>query len=397
MDKPRVVVRDTAKPDAPADQPKPAAEAIPPKATRSPPPADASKNSMAEPGPVAGTQYVAPKLASFGSIDKHALAAPPDAEESIPSLTAYLIQPAKNDLEKMRAIYRWITDRIAYDVDDFFNGRPGIADPEVVLKKRLAVCEGYSRLFKAMCDDAHVEAVVVSGYGKSLGYEPGKEKLNDFKHAWNAAKLGGAWYLLDVTWAAGHVKERKFVKKLNELHFLTRPDQFIFRHFPRDPRWQLVSNSMNLEQWEALPMVDDTLFAAGVSSQDIMKTAQRKTFRGLVKSYHAYGLAYTIRQAPLDSHLEAGSTLSVRIEAPQFLKMAIVNEGQWHYLTKKAGVFTGSAKVLQGTAKVSALLPGKGESYWGILEYVVEEKSTAAHSAFKTGHSFRFSLNEYLP
>jgi Transglutaminase-like superfamily len=371
--------KSAAKPVSP-DEPKPDVKAKPPDASQPPVPAasDSATNPMTEPVLVAGNQYVAPDPVRFSSIDKHALAAPSEAEQSITALTAYLIKPARDDLEKVRAIYRWLTDRITYDVDDFFGGRPGVCDPEAVLKQRVAVCEGYSRLFKSMCDDARIEAVLIKGLDKGWGYTPGKVMGDAPTHTWNAVKLGGAWYLLDVTWATGSLKNKDFVKKLNEFYYLTRPDQFVFKHLPADPRWQLLGDPLTREQWQALPMVNEFLFTAGVSSQDIMKTAQRKTFRGLVNSWHTFGLPFVIHQAPLDLHMVAGSTLSVRFEAPQFLKMAIDNEGKLHFLTKEGNFFTGSAKLQKGIAKVKAQYPGKGGGLTDVLEYVVDEKGMAA-------------------
>ncbi|MCS7045368.1 MAG: transglutaminase-like domain-containing protein, partial [Gemmataceae bacterium] len=55
----------------------------------------------------------------YKAIDQHALKAPPEAEASLDSLAEYLAKPCKTDRDKARAIYRWITDRIAYDVERF--------------------------------------------------------------------------------------------------------------------------------------------------------------------------------------------------------------------------------------------------------------------------------------
>ncbi|HPS92175.1 MAG TPA: hypothetical protein PKV33_08465, partial [Methanothrix sp.] len=49
---------------------------------------------------------------SYEKIDLHALNAPTSAEATIGSLATYLIEPAKNDREKARAIFRWIAENI---------------------------------------------------------------------------------------------------------------------------------------------------------------------------------------------------------------------------------------------------------------------------------------------
>ncbi|MCZ6841596.1 MAG: hypothetical protein O7G32_02060 [SAR324 cluster bacterium] len=57
--------------------------------------------------PTAGAQ------SSFGSIDRHALAADCAQERSVERLAAYLTRPAANEEEAARAIFRWIAANIA--------------------------------------------------------------------------------------------------------------------------------------------------------------------------------------------------------------------------------------------------------------------------------------------
>ena len=111
---------------------------------------------------------------SYEEIDRHALNAPSSAEATVESLAAYLIEPAKNDREKARAIFRWITENIDYNVEVFFKGGSGATNSEDVLKSRKSVCYGYSDLFLSLAREAGLEAVRISGYGKGYGYMPGK-------------------------------------------------------------------------------------------------------------------------------------------------------------------------------------------------------------------------------
>jgi hypothetical protein len=46
---------------------------------------------------------------AFAAIDAHALNAPANVEKSVETLAKYLTAPAKNNKEKARAIFRWIT------------------------------------------------------------------------------------------------------------------------------------------------------------------------------------------------------------------------------------------------------------------------------------------------
>lgn len=182
----------------------------------------------------------------YSSIDNHVLNTPPEAEDSLEKLAVYLAKPAHNDREKARAIFRWITSKVSYDVDAFFSGAATIsgASAEVAFKNRKAVCGGYARLFQELAQRAGMECEVVSGYAKGYGSsvnQPG----NEINHAWNAVKITGRWYLVDSTWGAGCISGRSFVKKFEDFYFLPAPESFILSHFPIESRWQFLEKPLS--------------------------------------------------------------------------------------------------------------------------------------------------------
>ena len=202
---------------------------------------------------------------SYEEIDRHALSAPASARASDESLAAYLIQPAKNDREKARAIFRWIAGNIDYNVDAFFKGGSGPTAPGDVLKGGKSVCYGYSNLFLSLAEQAGLEAVMISGYGKGYGYQPGRDFSGPSNHAWNAVKINGSWYLIDSTWGAGYVSGAgKYVRKFDEHYFMTPPSQFIYNHLPEDEKWQLLDSPMSEEQFESLPYLESDFFSLGL-------------------------------------------------------------------------------------------------------------------------------------
>lgn len=57
-----------------------------------------------------------------------------------------------------------------------------------------AICGGYAKAFKAVLDRLEIPCVCIQGYSMAAGtssYQP---------HMWNAVKLDGVWYAVDVTW-----------------------------------------------------------------------------------------------------------------------------------------------------------------------------------------------------
>ena len=101
----------------------------------------------------------------FSSIDYRVLSI---NDTNPDSLAQKLVAPYTNDLQKVRAIFRWITENISYktfrykkvafvkDLNHDFDDDTGVLKPltrrvaENVLRKRKAVCNGYTRLFKAL-------------------------------------------------------------------------------------------------------------------------------------------------------------------------------------------------------------------------------------------------------
>lgn len=110
---------------------------------------------------------------------------------------------------------------------------------ERVFNTKLAVCDGFSRLFATMCEYADVPATVIIGYGRPGAARPRSFGVN---HYWNAVYFEGKWHLLDATWASGYIIEssREFIRSYNARYFLTDPAVFINDHYPDDPRWTLL-------------------------------------------------------------------------------------------------------------------------------------------------------------
>jgi len=197
----------------------------------------------------------------YQRIDQHALGAPAEAESSLDSLALYLAGPAKNDEERARSIYRWITANIEYDVEGSMAGARRGRTPEDVLEERKGVCSEYSALFRRLCELSDIEAVAIRGYGKGYGYSVGSKIPDSSNHAWNAVKIDGQWHLVDSTWGAGHLEpEVGFVKRFEEYYFLSPPEGFVWTHLPEDPSWQLLDDILSKDEFEGLVYAKPAFF-----------------------------------------------------------------------------------------------------------------------------------------
>ncbi len=189
--------------------------------------------------------------------------------KSYKTLSKKLTDSLKTDEEKIKALCLWIMKNIDYDVKMYEKGRFKRLKPNQVLKKRKAICQGYSDLFTAMCDYIGIRSYVVTGYSKSGNYEPGDILIRE-DHAWNAVKMNGSWYLLDLTWASGNIElkprmfqrrlaillglpfkeKHKFIRKYNYNYLFADPKFIALNHLPVNSYWQLLNNTLPVEVFE---------------------------------------------------------------------------------------------------------------------------------------------------
>jgi transglutaminase/protease-like cytokinesis protein 3 len=176
-----------------------------------------------------------PTTFDYSMVDSIALNFPKKKYKTYTELVAPLTANLQTDHEKFRVLFIWITDNISYN----YGNRSSDADK--VVKSKKAVCIGYSTLLKEMCNSARIECEIIIGYSKTEINDINK-KLKKTDHAWNAVKLYDKWYLLDVTWATSYYddKKRKNIKSYNELYYLTPPEIFVKKHYPKEKKWQLL-------------------------------------------------------------------------------------------------------------------------------------------------------------
>ncbi|KAK3601223.1 hypothetical protein CHS0354_040406 [Potamilus streckersoni] len=216
---------------------------------------------------------IVPDPTIFTNIDEHALKAPGSLRRSVSELANYLVRPAKTNLERVRAFYRWITDNIRYDTEGFFNGKIISCDPDYVLKTGKSVCQGYADLFSAFCREVNIPVKTISGHAKGFGYnaEMVITPTTTTNHAWNVVLLNGDWRFVECTWGAGQIKGNQFYKQFTEFYFLTDPKDFINKHYPymskneaQDSKWQLLDNPVSMKEFSTRVKLDNTALELGV-------------------------------------------------------------------------------------------------------------------------------------
>jgi hypothetical protein len=322
---------------------------------------------------------LAPKLnadndPAYADIDKHALAATDQDEASLENLAKYLVRPCRSDRDKARVIYRWITDRIAYDADAFLNSKidPQGNTPESVLKERKAVCQGFSALYMDLSGRMKLETERVEGHAKGLGYVAGNPLGERERHAWVAVKIKDRWQLVDPTWGAGHVDGKKFVKRFNDYYYLPPPDQLLFTHFPNDPKWQLVKNPLSADEFRKRPRVDRRLFEFKVSTEAVLSAIAEKHFRELVQLYAHPSTTTYIVKAPLNKHLVAGEEYEFIMESDDYVDMALFNEKAYNPMKRDGKKFSIKLEPKKGSLVITGRKSKDVNVFSHVLGYVVE-------------------------
>lgn len=208
----------------------------------------------------------------FERIDNHVFEVAKTEYRTFTQLVRDLICPCETDLEKARAIFRWITvkDLNQLDVEDTVNPE----SPLGLLRGIKYGTESYHDLFKRLCSYAGMFCEVIQGYSKGAGYRPGMRiEGNKFRNSWTAVYISGSWCFINCNWGARHVKghhvqedseQQRFFYKCDEFYFVTDPEDHIYQHYPDEPKWQLLECPITLTEFITLPVVKSPFFNYGL-------------------------------------------------------------------------------------------------------------------------------------
>ncbi|MCB0454577.1 MAG: hypothetical protein KDC62_04220 [Aequorivita sp.] len=203
----------------------------------------------------------------------------PNTFDNPEKLSKFIARDFTSEEDKVRAIYTWIIQNIAYDPDEykqfdytFTNYRERNEKDEKLrnkiiqrtLQKGVAVCEGYAMLFEKLCEQQGIKNYLVRGDIKSNFPDIGRP----FKrvHMWNVASIEGKYYLFDATWGAGKYNG-KFIKEPSYFYYKTPPELFIKTHYPDMPEDAFMDEIMSREQFSEQPLIiEKSLLAKDIES-----------------------------------------------------------------------------------------------------------------------------------
>lgn len=110
----------------------------------------------------------------------------PTVAQRVNQIVSNCLAECQSDFDKALWLHDWLTAHASYDRTYSYYSSDG------VLLRGTGVCESYAKAYQKLLLAAGVDCAYVTGKAYS-----GSSAEN---HAWNAAKLDGQWYNIDVTW-----------------------------------------------------------------------------------------------------------------------------------------------------------------------------------------------------
>lgn len=110
-----------------------------------------------------------------------------DDINTINSILNSIIKPGMTETEKIRTVHNWIVCNTTYN-NNYYDRGDSFNHVSNLLNNKTGVCQGYSVTFYIFMKQMGIPCTLVMG------------KTDKVSHAWNAVKLDGNWYYIDVTW-----------------------------------------------------------------------------------------------------------------------------------------------------------------------------------------------------
>ncbi|OKL64419.1 hypothetical protein UA08_00424 [Talaromyces atroroseus] len=181
----------------------------------------------------------------------------------------YVCRPYKSDVQRLRAIFTWVSEKIAWEEP--------VDENEVDLKRVINMKRGSAQevafLVKEMCSAVGLHADVIKGYLKSPGELLDLGALSRPNHWWNAILIDGEWRIMDCSLAGPTNPQRSQIVTTTSHHaeswyFLARPLEICYTHIPLHPEEQHICPPISPDVLLALPTVSPAFFKNAMHMPD---------------------------------------------------------------------------------------------------------------------------------
>ena len=193
----------------------------------------------------------------------------PPMTNAISLAQGYVCRPYKSDVQRLRALFTWVSEKIAFD--EPVEGM-GIDLKRVVQTKRGSPQE-VAYLVTEMCAAVGLHAEAIKGYLKAPGELIELDSLSRPNHWWNAVLVDGEWRIMDCSLSnPTNPRRSQFVTNASSTaetwYFLARPIEVCYTHVPLYPEEQHICPPISPDVLLALPTACPPYFKHGLQFPD---------------------------------------------------------------------------------------------------------------------------------
>ena len=165
----------------------------------------------------------------------------------------YVCRPYRSDVQKLRAIFTWVSEKIAWEED--FEGE---VDSRRVIQMRRGCSEEVAVLVLEMCLSVGLHAEIVRGYLKSPSQSIECDRSPRPNHWWNAVIVDDCWRIMDCSLASPtNPKRGQYSSAGSQVaetgFFLARPMEICYTHIPSNFEQQHICPPIAPDVLLALP------------------------------------------------------------------------------------------------------------------------------------------------
>jgi len=210
---------------------------------------------------------------NFALVDKNIrlISNIPTMISSVTLAQNYICRPYRSDVQRLRAIFTWVSERISWE-DDF----EGHIDTQRVIQTKRGCSEEIALLVYEMCTAVGVETEVVRGHLKEPGEILSRHNPSEIarpNHWWNAVIVDGEWRIMDCSLAGPTNPNRKIYSEVgNQIAdvwwFLARPMEICYTHLPEHLEQQHMVPAIPQHVLMALPVAGSSYFKYGLQMWD---------------------------------------------------------------------------------------------------------------------------------
>lgn len=183
----------------------------------------------------------------------------------------HVCRPYRSDVQRLRAIFTWISEKMAWEHPSGPNGETGASgvDTRRVLTQKRGSPEEIAVVVQRMVEAVGIPCELVRGYLKAPGENLDVEAVPRPNHFWNAVPIDGEWRFLDCSLASPTHPRRVMyssapANSAEVFYFLTKPSHLCWTHAPLQLEQQHMVPPLPMPILLALPCACPPFFRHGL-------------------------------------------------------------------------------------------------------------------------------------